>query len=122
MSPVDRAKPGRSPNLTRSFDRYNDSYRKEVEQAIGFCGQDLDFYARIKAGALLELTRKYVGDPRKLDFLDIGCGIGVTDRFLIPHVAALHGVDTSAECVRAAALTNQAAKYRSYDGRELPYP
>ena len=110
-----------SADASTLFDRYKDSYRKEVEKAIGFCGQDLDFYARIKARALLELTARHLGDPRHLAFLDIGCGIGVTDRFLLPHVRELRGVDTSVDSVRAAALANEAAEYRSYDGRTLPY-
>jgi len=105
----------------RSFDEYRDSYRAQVEQAIGFAGKGLDFFASIKAGTLLELAQRYVGDPKRLTILDIGCGIGFTDRFLIPSVRAVHGVDTSRECIDAARHANPGGEYRVYEGTELPY-
>ena len=41
--------------------------------------------------------------PPGLSGLDVGCGVGLTDRFLVGRVGELHGVDTAEEAVARAA-------------------
>jgi SAM-dependent methyltransferase len=53
--------------------------------------------------------------------LDIGCGIGGTDRYLIDKVRRLHGVDVPDEVVDRARANVPGAVYSSYDGRRLPF-
>lgn len=102
------------------FDRYRESYEAAVEDAISFAGQEHEFYVEAKARRLLELARRRLGQ-RRMRVLDVGCGVGLTDRLLLPHVAALEGVDVSTAMVERARESNPAASYQVYDGRRLPF-
>jgi SAM-dependent methyltransferase len=103
------------------FDVYSDSYRASVEQSIAFCGQELEYFTKRKVEHLLELTGRHRGDPAELTFLDVGCGVGVTDAMLCDRVGELHGVDVAADAVARAAERNPRVHYRTYDGSTLPY-
>ena len=107
--------------MTAQFDRYAETYRNDVEQAISFGGQNVDFYADRKVHHLLEKVRSVLGLPETLTVLDVGCGVGLTDRLLIPHVKALHGVDVAASEIDKARLNNPSGIYQAYDGTRLPY-
>ena len=102
------------------FDRYRESYEEALDEAISFAGQEHEFYVEAKARRLLELARRHRGG-RPLRVLDVGCGIGLTDRLLLPHVSSLEGVDVSAGMVERARKANPAAAYQVYDGRTLPF-
>jgi SAM-dependent methyltransferase len=103
------------------FDRYSDSYREAVEESIAFAGADLDVYTRAKAEELLELAG-CVGPPHRLAFLDVGCGIGDTDRFLEGRVGRLAGVDVAPKMLESARARNPWAEYRDYDaGEPIPF-
>jgi SAM-dependent methyltransferase len=103
------------------FDRFRDSYESELNRVVAWAGQDADVYSRVKADALLELARRHVGEPAQLRFLDVGCGIGSTDRHLVGHVGALTGVDISEAMIDRARATNPGVSYRTYDGSRLPF-
>ena len=102
------------------FDRYRESYEEAVEDAISFAGQEHEFYVEAKARRLLELARRRLG-ARPLRVLDVGCGVGLTDRLVLPHVSSLEGVDVSTAMVDRAREANPAASYQVYDGRRLPF-
>ena len=105
-----------------NFDRYTDSYRDAVEESIGFMGGDAARYVGAKARMLVELSRRRIADPATLEALDVGCGPGETDAFLVGAFGQLHGVDLSAPMVRRAAERNPWAVYSTYDRSEpLPY-
>jgi SAM-dependent methyltransferase len=104
------------------FDQYTDSYRDAVEESIAFAGGDAERYVGAKAGMLVDLARRRIGDPGRLKALDVGCGPGETDAFLEGAFGALHGVDLSAPMVQRAAQRNPWASYSSYgEGEPLPY-
>lgn len=102
------------------FDAYADSYRDAVAHSISFCNQELDFFARRKADQLFELSSRLVGEPADLSVLDVGCGIGNTDKFLIPRFGIVHGVDVAADAVERAAADNPDGHFQSYSGETLP--
>lgn len=106
----------------RDFSHYKDNYREQVQGSIAFSGQDVEFFTEVKARHLIDLAKKYLGDPGELSTLDVGCGVGLTDRFLAPHLGALYGVDLSEGVIEKAAQTNPSAQYQVYDGRTLPFP
>ncbi len=106
---------------TADFDAYADTYLSAVEGSIAFSNVELDFFSRRKALAILDLARRRLGDPRDLRMLDVGCGVGITDRFLVSGVGALAGVDTSAEAVSRAARAHPSVDYRAYDGDRIPF-
>lgn len=104
------------------FDAYRDGYREAVERAIAFARTEMDFFTRAKARELLELSARRVGDPRRLSFLDVGCGPGETDRMLRGRVGGLTGVDIAPQMVEAARERNPWAEYRHVGPDEaLPY-
>jgi len=87
------------------FDRFDQTYEAELDDAISFAGQEHEFYVKAKARRLLELARRRLGD-RPLGVLDVGCGVGLTDRHLLPHVDSLEGVDPSPAMVARARAEN----------------
>jgi SAM-dependent methyltransferase len=104
------------------FDPYKNSYRQEVQRVIAFAGTSVDYCTEVKAGTLLDLCRHHVGDPRRLEALDLGCGVGLTDSYLAAEFGGLWGIDLSAECVAAAVGRNPGVHYQAYDGDTLPFP
>jgi SAM-dependent methyltransferase len=104
------------------FDAYGDTYRDAVQSSISFAGASLDHFTEMKAKHLLDLCRRHLGDPARQRALDVGCGVGVTDRLLVEHIGDLHGVDVSSAEVARAAQDVPAATYQHYDGARLPHP
>jgi len=102
------------------FDRFDQTYEAELDDAIAFAGREHQFYVEAKARRLLELARRRLGD-RPLGVLDVGCGPGLTDRHLLPHVGSLAGVDPSPGMVERARSENPDADYSVYDGERLPF-
>jgi ubiquinone/menaquinone biosynthesis C-methylase UbiE len=104
------------------FDAHADDYRDAVAKSISFAGQEHDYFARRKAEYLTELTDRHVGDPGGLSVLDIGCGVGVVDAFLVPKFRELHGVDVAGEAVARAERDHPDGNFCVYDGGTLPFP
>ena len=102
------------------FDRFRDTYENDLNRAVSFAGQDADVYMEVKADVLVDLARRHVGDPSRLDFLDVGCGTGATDRHLVSRVGSVTGVDISAGMIDRARAAVPAAAYSTYNGSRLP--
>ena len=109
-----------TPPSTADFDAWKDSYREEVEKVVAFSGQDAEYFTELKARALIDLVRRRIGDPAELTAVDIGCGVGVTDRHLAGRFKSLIGVDIFEGVLEAAAAANPQVDYRLYDGQTLP--
>jgi SAM-dependent methyltransferase len=107
--------------LTTRFDSYDKTYRDEVQKSISFIGRDHSFFTKLKADELLELVRRELGEPHDVHALDVGCGPGETDAYLVGELGSLHGVDISAGVVEAARARNPGVSYDVYDGVHLPY-
>jgi SAM-dependent methyltransferase len=104
-----------------SYDAIRDSYEKELDQAVGFTGKRHAFFAETKAVELLRLARRHLGDLTAVDALDVGCGIGLTDRYLEGRLGSLTGVDVSPGVLERAGEANPWARYVLYDGERLPF-
>lgn len=104
-----------------SFDNYVESYKNEVDDSIGFIGQDVDFFIEIKAELLLKLARKNFGSLDKIKVLDIGSGVGLVDRFLKSEIKHLYGVDVEEGVIGKAKVNNPEVNYQLYDGSKLPF-
>jgi SAM-dependent methyltransferase len=104
------------------FDEHARGYSDAVDRSVSFTGRDSAFFAKRKVEVLQSLCRRSVGDLASLSVLDVGCGIGTTDRFLVSAVAELHGVDISEEMVAVAHENVSRAEFEWYDGEKLPYP
>jgi SAM-dependent methyltransferase len=104
------------------FNDYKDRYQKELQSAISFIGQDVDFFTEVKANYLLDVAKRHFGDLKKLRILDVGCGIGLTDSFLTSSFGSLEGVDIAEGVVEKARQANPSGHYQVYDGKSLPFP
>lgn len=104
-----------------SFDDYVETYRTEIDDSIGFIGQDVDFFIEIKAELLLKLAEKNFSSLDKIKVLDIGSGVGLVDRFLKSKIKDLYGVDVEEGVVEKAKFNNPEVNYQMYDGARLPF-
>jgi SAM-dependent methyltransferase len=104
-----------------SFNEYSETYEAEIERSIRFIRQDAVFFTEVKAAEILQSARRHFGATDGLNLLDVGCGPGVTDAYLLPHVGSLTGVDVSVELVERAARNNPGASYFTSDGQVLPF-
>lgn len=104
-----------------SFDDYVETYRTEIDDSIGFIGQDVDFFIEIKAKLLLKLAHKNFGELNKIKALDIGSGVGLVDKFLKSSIKDLYGVDVEDGVVEKARVNNPEVNYQIYNGVRLPF-
>lgn len=102
------------------FDRFQDTYERQLDDVVRFSGQDPVFFTRAKARAVLDLARR-LGDPASLTAVDVGCGVGLTVTELRGKVAAVSGVDVSAALVERAREREPDVDFRVYDGKTLPF-
>jgi ubiquinone/menaquinone biosynthesis C-methylase UbiE len=100
------------------FDRHAETYQEAVYQAAGVSVESL---AAEKARMILNVLADYVGDPRQLQVLDIGCGIGLIDHALDGSVAKLCGVDTSLRSLEIARTRAPTTCFVHFDGTRLPF-
>ena len=103
------------------FDDYHDNYQEKLQESINFAGADHDFFVRVKVDHLLAAINRKLGDPSEQRVLDIGCGIGITDRHLSGRVGELHGVDISSQSITQARQNNPEVTYESYEPGRLPF-
>jgi ubiquinone/menaquinone biosynthesis C-methylase UbiE len=103
------------------FDVYAKGYADTVNASVRFVGKDVEFFARSKARGLLRTVRQLKRPLEEVRALDVGCGTGITDSLLLPHLGSLDGVDVSTEMVDQAASRNPRGSYRVYDGIRLPF-
>ena len=98
-----------------------DRYRAEVERSFDFMpGLQHDLPIKAKARALLDLVGRQLGDPAKLTFLDVGCGTGSMQRYVLPRVGRSIGVDMEAAAVDDARRTYPTLEAHHHDGHTLP--
>jgi SAM-dependent methyltransferase len=103
------------------YDRYRDRYRGELDRAVSFSGATHEFFTRAKADELVRLARRHLGDPASLDALDVGCGIGLTDRHLSGRFRSLTGTDVSPGVLETAAADNPGVGYELAERGRLPF-
>jgi len=112
----------RAADVTQTdYDRYRDRYGEELERAVAFAGTSHDFFTRAKAEELMRLARLHLGDPARVDAVDVGCGIGLTDRHLASRFRALTGTDVSPGVLETAARENPGVRYELAERGRLPF-
>jgi ubiquinone/menaquinone biosynthesis C-methylase UbiE len=103
------------------FDSYGDRYSEAVNEALAFSGLSVDFFTKVKADYLIDLTSRRFGGTSSCSVLDIGCGVGNFHPILAPKFGSLSGVDISSASIEIARKRNPAVAYEVYDGMKLPY-
>lgn len=108
-------------SIKTSFNEFQDSYKERLQSAISFISRDVDYFTEVKARYLCKIAEKYLGNPRNLCALDFGCGVGLTDYFLVKSFGRLYGVDISEGVINRAAVINPTVNYQVYDGKQIPF-
>ncbi len=104
------------------FDAHAETYDGAVDQSVAFTGRTSAFFAQRKCDLLSDLARDTVGDLGGLSVLDVGCGTGSTDRYLVDIAGSLTGIDVSQKMIDIASKAVPQAKYEWYNGDKLPFP
>jgi ubiquinone/menaquinone biosynthesis C-methylase UbiE len=103
------------------YDQYRDRYSDDLDRAVSFAGASHEFFTRAKAAELLRVAQLQLGDPRGIAALDVGCGIGLTDRHLAGRFRSLTGADVSPGVLEKAARDNPSVRYVLAERHRLPF-
>src|SRR5262249_22855571 len=109
---------GRQRPPTMDFDQFAGRYQAEVNRAARISVEKL---AGEKARLILYVLSKWLGIPKRLRVLDIGCGIGAVDRELENEVGELYGTDVSLESLKFARANAPSTRFVHCDGSCLPF-
>lgn len=113
--------PGTPSRAEAFFDAYAQEYQESVERSVRFSGRDLAFFHQCKVELLRRIGLRHLGALDTASILNVGCGSGVTDSLLRPHVRSLQGVEVSPLMVGKAQQRNPNCAYQLYDGKHLPF-
>jgi SAM-dependent methyltransferase len=103
-----------------SFDQFSERYEDAVDAAIGACGGSHAGFTLGKARRLVDLAGG-VGQLNDMSVLDVGCGVGSTDAYLVDDFGSVIGVDIAPAVLDEAARRNHGVEYRlSPDPPALP--
>ena len=103
------------------FNSRSTHYNDDVDASVSFSGLKANFFTKTKAEYFLEYIRKDIGDPRDLDVLDLGCGIGVFEGLFHNTFKKLSGIDVSSSSLEIAKKSCENAEFFLYDGGGLPF-
>jgi SAM-dependent methyltransferase len=105
-----------------AFDPYATRYQDEVQKSIAFAGVRHDVFLTAKVDALEALARGDGRDPRALEVLDLGCGVGVMTRMLAARFGRVTGTDPSGQALRTAGGARRRAGLRTLRRRAPAVP
>ena len=89
--------------MPSEFDQYVQDYKALIDRGAALTGETFEYFIELRVDTLAgELAATGAGAPLRI--LDFGCGIGATEKILRDRfpAASIHGVDASAESVKAA--------------------
>lgn len=103
------------------FNEYTEGYSDRVNKAVSFSGKEHDFFLEAKARHLIGIAQRHFSRTSGLAVLDVGCGVGLMERFLAPHFGKLQGVDIATESIEEARRNAPGVQFQEYDGSTLPF-
>jgi len=104
------------------FADYADDYVAHIERAIPLVGSRHDAFIKEKAEQLTQLAKLHFGNPKDVNILDVGCGVGLIERVLCGQFRNSVGVDVEPEVIEHARRTVPSADFFLFDGNTLPFP
>ena len=103
------------------FDRFAETYEREVEAATRFTRLAPQFFLEVKVAHLLGTLQQKFEDLGRLRVLDVGCGVGLVDQLLKAHLPHLVGADVSEKSLQIASGRNPQMAYHYLVDDNLPF-
>jgi SAM-dependent methyltransferase len=107
--------------MTTEFDTVAGSYAESVQSSISFARKEHAFFTRRKVESLLGMVRRHLGDPARVEALDIGAGVGETDELLAGRFGSLVACDPSFRSACLGTARNEAVPFAVADALSLPF-
>lgn len=106
----------------QSFDPFSDKYHEMLTECLqAYGGRDAQYYNRLKANWLGRLAAKHLGALSQRDFLDLGCGTGLTDEIISPIFRSGVGMDLSRGMLKARVCRHQNCSFVRGSVNEIPF-
>ncbi len=97
------------------------AYQDEVARSLGPLGASHGLITELKCHEILRMARARLPSLENASALDVGCGIGLTDRLLVNSFAKLEGIDPSPAAIASARQHNPSVNYQVASGVALPH-
>jgi SAM-dependent methyltransferase len=106
----------------RNFDSFGDDYHQRLDRCLkSLGGRDAVYYNRLKAGWILRLAEKHLGGATDREFLDLGCGTGLTEKAIARRFRFGVGLDSSAGMLKAASRDAPETPFVTGEAFRLPF-
>jgi len=102
------------------FDEFSDDYSERLDQCVRVSGQDSEYFAVVKAAALVAEMEAFGLVPAESTVLDFGCGTGSNSVHLADSVGTLLGTDVSGASLPPASERVPAASFVHTEDLALP--
>lgn len=103
------------------FDQHAGGYAATLDESLQFLGESSAYFAQIKVELMLEATHRLLGSPEQRACLDVGCGIGVAEQFLVTQYGRVVGVDVSEKMLEQARKAVPQTEFVHFNGGRLPF-
>jgi len=104
----------------QDFEGYAQDYERLLDDWLrSMGGESLEYFMRIKCEEVLQICRRYGLHPKQLVCYDLGCGMGMAEKFLLPYFKKMIGSDLSYGMLRRASQISNASFIRS-DAFSIP--
>jgi ubiquinone/menaquinone biosynthesis C-methylase UbiE len=103
------------------FDQYDSNYQSLVEDSMSFSGMSHDYVTRVKADLIASIAKQTFGSLEGKHVLDVGCGVGLTDIFLVDRPWHVSGTDLSSKSIEQARRRNPKVNYVVGSVDQLPF-
>jgi ubiquinone/menaquinone biosynthesis C-methylase UbiE len=104
------------------FDQYRNNYVDVLQKAFVLPGMKPEFFLKIKADHILSTTQRIIGPSSDLNILDVGCGSGLIETFLVDRYRKITAIDVSRELLESAKKVVANVDFQFYDGKKMPFP
>ena len=116
---------GRSEKPSASeFDAYAETYKDIINRGAAITGESFEYFIGVRVALVVRELGQRSAESNVKRILDFGCGIGATEQVLRESFpgATLHGIDESAESLKAAeALGVRGATFHLGGATRLPF-
>src|ERR1019366_5360080 len=108
--------------MPSEYDQYVQDYKEIIDRGAALTGETFEYFIELRVDLMARELSARGGSPSRI--LDFGCGIGATEKVLRDRfpAASIHGVDASAESIKAAESRGlQGVTFHFSESARLPF-